>query len=178
MSEAWTEIDAYLKARGVRIGPPTREQTTGGKHVPTSYHYRGTARDYGVHDSDATAVARALKPLACQANSPIAELFFAPLNVWYKHGYSIPGFHVGGHQDHCHVALEVNRHLFSARTVHMGSTGPDVRVLQMKLTKAGYHLVPDGVMGPKTVAAIKAFQAKKGLAVDGVVGVKTWAALG
>jgi len=39
-------------------------------------------------------------------------------------------------------------------------------------------LTVDGVMGPKTLAAIKAFQASHNLAVDGVVGPQTLAALG
>jgi hypothetical protein len=32
----------------------------------------------------------------------------------------------------------------------------------------------DGVFGPKTEAAVKAFQKKHGLATDGIVGPKTW----
>jgi hypothetical protein len=111
MGETWKEIDRYLRAKRIRIGPPTPAQTTGGKHVPTSYHYHGTARDYGIHDSDAPAVARALRPIASQLNSPIAELFFSPLNIWYKHGHITLGSRIGGHQDHCHVALELNRHM-------------------------------------------------------------------
>jgi hypothetical protein len=198
---SWRGIDAYLRARGVRIGPPIAVQTTGGKHAPGSYHYSGTALDYALYDSDASAVARTLKPLAHKVNSPIAELFFAPLNIWFKHGWPIPGWFVGGHQDHCHVALETGRHLSlpahaakkrggmegllgamppnpgGHQTVGMGSAGPEVRDLQTKLTKAGYHLVPDGMFGPKTLAAVRAFQAKKRLEVDGVAGPRTWQAL-
>ncbi|MDR9793622.1 peptidoglycan-binding domain-containing protein [Aeribacillus composti] len=33
----------------------------------------------------------------------------------------------------------------------------------------------DGIFGPKTEAAVKAFQKKHGLKQDGIVGPKTWA---
>lgn len=38
-------------------------------------------------------------------------------------------------------------------------------------------ITADGDFGPKTLAAVKNFQASKGLVVDGIVGPKTWAAL-
>jgi peptidoglycan hydrolase-like protein with peptidoglycan-binding domain len=41
----------------------------------------------------------------------------------------------------------------------------------------GSRLAVDGVIGPRTRAAIRAFQARKGLVVDGVVGPRTEAAL-
>lgn len=58
-----------------------------------------------------------------------------------------------------------------------GSKGEYVRELQQKLTAAGYGLAVDGVFGPKTLEAVKAYQAEHGLAVDGKVGPKTWAEL-
>lgn len=59
-----------------------------------------------------------------------------------------------------------------------GSTGDAVRTIQ-----ANVKVNVDGVMGDKTVAAVKAFQKNhkdadgKALVVDGVVGAKTWQAI-
>lgn len=42
-------------------------------------------------------------------------------------------------------------------------------------TKVG--VTPDGTFGPKTEAAVRAFQRDRGLVPDGIVGPRTWAAL-
>ncbi|NUQ73207.1 MAG: peptidoglycan-binding protein [Polyangiaceae bacterium] len=58
-------------------------------------------------------------------------------------------------------------------TLRMGSKGPEVVRLQRLL-----HVKPaDGDFGPKTAAAVRAFQKSHGLVADGVVGPATWAAL-
>ena len=113
MRDQWEEIDRYLTTRGLRVGTPSLTQTTTGKHAASSLHYAGTARDYGMHDSDAVAIARALEFIAAQPNGPIEELFFAPLGIWYKNGQKMKSapLRVGGHQDHCHVALKPFRRL-------------------------------------------------------------------
>jgi putative chitinase len=54
----------------------------------------------------------------------------------------------------------------------LGSEGEDVKKLQIKL-----GVDPIGKFGPKTDAAVKAWQAANGLAADGVVGPATWAKL-
>jgi immune inhibitor A len=59
-----------------------------------------------------------------------------------------------------------------------GSTGPDVARLQLALANLGFDPGPkDGIFGPKTDAAVRAYQAARGLVVDGIVGPKTWAAI-
>jgi peptidoglycan hydrolase-like protein with peptidoglycan-binding domain len=59
-----------------------------------------------------------------------------------------------------------------------GSQGPEVKQLQETLNKLGYSVgTADGVFGAKTEAAVKRFQADKGLEADGVVGPKTQEAL-
>jgi lysozyme len=63
-------------------------------------------------------------------------------------------------------------------TLRRGSRGEDVRRLQAALAAQRFSPGPiDGVFGPRTLAAVRAFQQAKGLRVDGIVGPKTWAAL-
>ena len=62
----------------------------------------------------------------------------------------------------------------SVVTIYKGSTGSLVKTLQSRLG----GLTADGVFGNLTLAKVRAFQKSHSLAVDGVVGPKTWAALG
>jgi N-acetylmuramoyl-L-alanine amidase len=67
--------------------------------------------------------------------------------------------------------------LAAAGGAHGGN--PQVAGLQVALKAHGlYTGAIDGVSGPGTVAAVKLFQAQKGLAVDGRAGQRTRAALG
>ncbi|MCX7927348.1 MAG: peptidoglycan-binding protein [Candidatus Omnitrophica bacterium] len=59
-----------------------------------------------------------------------------------------------------------------------GPYAPTPTEIQTALANAGYYKgAIDGKIGPKTQAAIEAFQRDNGLAVDGKVGPKTWAVL-
>ncbi len=61
----------------------------------------------------------------------------------------------------------------------MGSSGGEVRQIQTALKKAGYYNgKTDGIYGAQTEAAVRKFQAAKGLSVDGICGSATLAALG
>ena len=57
--------------------------------------------------------------------------------------------------------------------------GDDVRVAQERLVELGFEQVgtPDGIYGPATEAAVRAFQQRRGLDVDGIIGQQTWASL-
>ena len=60
----------------------------------------------------------------------------------------------------------------------IGVRGVQVSELQADLHKAGFDPGPrDGVFGPVTERAVKASQQVNGLVVDGIVGPKTQAAL-
>lgn len=52
-----------------------------------------------------------------------------------------------------------------------------VRTLQHLLRANGQQVAVDGVFGPRTTAAVRAFQQSRGLAADGDVGPLTWAAI-
>lgn len=72
-----------------------------------------------------------------------------------------------------------------APTVRKGSKGQAVTTLQTSLVALGYNIGTfgangdgiDGDFGAKTLEAVIAFQADRGLTVDGIVGTETWDAL-
>ena len=72
--------------------------------------------------------------------------------------------------------------LFSFNTVamadyQMGSTGNEVRQIQLRLNHFGYRVRADGKFNWATYNAVKRFQARKHLEADGIVGQKTYRAL-
>lgn len=65
-------------------------------------------------------------------------------------------------------------------TIRRGSRGEYVTLLQTQLINRGYSVGSagaDGVFGTNTEKAVRIFQTAAGLVVDGIVGPKTWAAL-
>lgn len=62
-------------------------------------------------------------------------------------------------------------------TLKYGSKGDDVVKLQDMLASCGSSITVDGIFGNGTRSAVVAFQNKHGLVADGIVGPKTWAAL-
>ena len=58
-----------------------------------------------------------------------------------------------------------------------GSNAHPVKTLQYLLRAHGHRVGVDGVFGPTTETAVKAFQTSHGLLADGFVGPITWAAL-
>lgn len=62
------------------------------------------------------------------------------------------------------------------QTIKRGSTGPEVKGLQLRLNTRlpnGPKVAVDGVFGPKTEAAVTRYQRDRGLVADGIVGPKT-----
>ena len=58
------------------------------------------------------------------------------------------------------------------RTMRRGDTGPDVALLQKDL-----GVEATGTFGPKTEAAVREFQRSHAMVPDGIVGPKSWAAI-
>jgi peptidoglycan hydrolase-like protein with peptidoglycan-binding domain len=59
-------------------------------------------------------------------------------------------------------------------TVHQGSSGSVVRVLQQLLNFKGFTLEVNGQFDLPTQEAVRNFQQIQGLAVDGIVDAQTW----
>lgn len=66
----------------------------------------------------------------------------------------------------------VEQPMFTGPTLHQGASGTMVQQLQQSL-----GITSDGIFGPQTAAAVKAYQAKNGLKVDGIVGPATMKSL-
>lgn len=64
------------------------------------------------------------------------------------------------------------------RTIDRNCFGwPEVWLLQSHLKCRGYNVLVDGIWSQSLEVAVKVFQVRNGLEPDGVVGPKTWAAL-
>lgn len=177
----WQVIDNYLKSKGIKIGAPRPVQTDGGhpgdgKHSPTSFHYKGLARDYGDVDSDCGAVMDALLP----HKHLFLELFYAPRGVWHPKN-------VGGHKDHVHAAIRADVSSidgamgpsgggpgFPGRLLNVVTDGEDVRTWQQQMASRGWPLTVDGSYGHQSREICIKFQQEKGLTADGIVGAQTW----
>ena len=67
--------------------------------------------------------------------------------------------------------------------INSSSSASDIEQIQRALVNSGFDVSIDGVFGPKTIAAVKAFQAAnvdqdgRPLNVDGIVGPVTFASL-
>lgn len=75
-------------------------------------------------------------------------------------------------------AVSGTSEVIAMKTIKNGSRGTQVKVLQWLLNQNGCDAgTVDGIFGSKTLAAVKAYQQKKGLTVDGICGKNTWNAI-
>jgi len=99
-----------------------------------------------------------------------------------KQGQRIGGKGTTGNSTGIHLHFEIHTGKWNnqwSKAVNPLSyvSNPAVKELQTLLVKAGYKLVVDGIDGPATLTATKAFQKANKLTVDGIAGVATLAAL-
>jgi peptidoglycan hydrolase-like protein with peptidoglycan-binding domain len=74
--------------------------------------------------------------------------------------------------------LNINEADQSRPMLQQGSEGLPVRLLQSRLSAAGFAVGDvDGVFGSNTDAAVRELQRQAELATDGIVGPRTWAAV-
>lgn len=77
------------------------------------------------------------------------------------------------------VSTEVISPYMSENAVYTATTVSQNKTIQQRLKKWGYYTgAIDGILGPKSIAAIKKFQKANGLVADGIVGPKTAAKIG
>ena len=74
-------------------------------------------------------------------------------------------------------APEKNPYNLSKRIIKFGDKGESVKWLQWELNQHGAALTVDGIFGKQTKLSVLLFQGDKGLVADGIVGPKTIAAL-
>ena len=65
-----------------------------------------------------------------------------------------------------------------SQSASSGQSQETIKQVQEKLSAAGHEVQADGIMGPKTEAALKEFQQSKNLEASGQLDQKTLAALG
>jgi peptidoglycan hydrolase-like protein with peptidoglycan-binding domain len=75
------------------------------------------------------------------------------------------------------IPLKVDGSILPFPLVRTGDRNHPVRTLQHLLRAHRHTVAVDGIFGPKTDAAVRAFQKAERLSVDGIVGPKTWSAL-
>lgn len=73
--------------------------------------------------------------------------------------------------------LKGNPYIAPTRVLKVGASGSSVKWLQYELNRQGYTLKIDGIFGPATENAVRQFQNASMLVCDGLVGPKTIAAL-
>ncbi|HHW57093.1 serine hydrolase [Thermoanaerobacter thermohydrosulfuricus] len=75
-------------------------------------------------------------------------------------------------------ARNLPKFVFGSRLLYSGTYGTDVEELQAMLNKAGFDTgTVDGIFGKMTLNGVLDFQRSKNLVPDGIVGPKTYAAL-
>lgn len=87
----------------------------------------------------------------------------------------------GNHFNHVHFGVRISGRVTPGmpKLTRPHMRGEEIRRIQRRLVELGFGpLDVDGIFGPDTDAAVRRFQAARGLDVDGIVGPRTRRALG
>ncbi|MDD2869110.1 N-acetylmuramidase domain-containing protein [Neomegalonema sp.] len=105
--------------------------------------------------------------------SPLRALNMPEIaRIWNGPAYARAGYDLKLTADHARISGAS-----PTRALRLGDQGEEVSRLQRALSAAGHPVAPDGVFGPRTEAALRAFQQARGLSPDGLAGALTQAAL-
>lgn len=173
-SDALASTGEYLRRHRWRTGEPWGMEV----HLPTGFDTARTGRDNrrpvadwaaaGVRPAHGGALpdlGHAALHAPVGANGP-AWILYHNFNVILRYNPSVNyGIGVGYMADRLAGGSGLTRPFGPDDT---GLTQAERRALQGLLNRAGYDVgTPDGVVGRRTEAAIRAYQAARGLAVDG-----------
>jgi hypothetical protein len=100
-----------------------------------------------------------------------------PLYRWVQAGAPRPGSPAPGPTPPAPSPAPTPNHPFPGVFVARGAKGDIVKTIQARLLARGWSIKVDSDFGPATDRVIRQFQSEKGLVSDGIVGPKTWAAL-
>ena len=155
---AWNKTRAAW-GRPIYVGYAFRRIGEGG-HADQSQHYAGVSFDVGQNLGNSERAR--LRNLASYLGvwSYVEPVYLTPTWVHFDARLGPPA---------CSAGYPM---------VRQGSKGVYVCVLQDALNTIGaYSVGVDGMFGPRTANAVRAFQQDNSLSADGIVGCSTWTAL-
>lgn len=156
------------------------EKTPGMKLPPGAWVYTGTPANRGhigiVIDDEWVVEAQGTKAGVVKSKLSLKKWTWWGLGSGMTFDF-IPGFGDQGIGEAVQDKKTLNTMTKKYPTLKRGSCGEDVKTLQRLLSKDGSNLEIDGIFGPGTQSAVRAFQKRHNLSIDGIVGPQTWGAL-
>ena len=132
-----------------------------GAHGLQSQHYAGVAFDAGQTLTQEERNALHASAVRARIWSYVEPLSQTPTWVHFDKRFGTPACSTGGYP-----------------IIKNGSVSTYVLIAQDDLNTLGYNTNGlDGIFGPRTLSAVKAYQQNMGLKIDGIIGCNTWKSL-